>query len=256
MASVAGKCLLPTAVFVTDQEEIVSMITMTNALRWISFVCGMGLLLASSALAQEQATPESTGPARKFTAIEVYPPELTLSSIRDSRRVLVTGVMSDGQRIDLSSKATVSTQSPVCQVDAAGFVAPVAAGEGVIIVEAEGLKTEVKVHVTSADPINVDFIREVNPILSKVGCNQGTCHGSQAGKNGFKLSLRGYDSVYDYRVLVDDLSGRRFNHWSRRCYSQPRRLSFDKIQHGRGVSVANQRRFRDGDLQGVIRGCA
>ncbi len=211
MASVAGKCLLPTAVFVTDQEEIVSMITMTNALRWISFVCGMGLLLASSALAQEQPAAESTGPARTFTAIEVYPPELTLSSIRDSRRVLVTGVMSDGQRIDLSSKATVSTQSPVCQVDAAGFVAPVAAGEGVIIVEAEGLKTEVKVHVTSADPMNVDFIREVNPILSKVGCNQGTCHGSQAGKNGFKLSLRGYDSVYDYRVLVDDLSGRRFN---------------------------------------------
>ena len=211
MASVAGKCLLPTAVFVTDQEEIVSMITMTNALRWISFVCGMGLLLASSALAQEQPAAESTEPARTFTSLEVYPPELTLSSIRDSRRVLVTGVMSDGQRIDLSSRATVSTQSPVCQVDAAGFVAPVAAGEGVIMVEAEGQKAEVKVHVTSADPINVDFIREVNPILSKVGCNQGTCHGSQAGKNGFKLSLRGYDSVYDYRVLVDDLSGRRFN---------------------------------------------
>ncbi len=187
------------------------MITMTNALRWISFVCGMGLLLASSAFAQEQATPETTGPARTFTAIEVYPPELTLTSIRDSRRVLVTGVMSDGQRIDLSSKATVSTQSPVCQVDAAGFVAPVAAGEGVITVEAEGLKAEVKVHVTSADPMNVDFIREVNPILSKVGCNQGTCHGSQAGKNGFKLSLRGYDSDYDYRVLVDEISGRRFN---------------------------------------------
>jgi hypothetical protein len=119
--------------------------------------------------------------------------------------------MSDGQRIDLSSRATVSTQSPVCQVDAAGFVAPVAAGEGMITVEAEGQKAEVKVHVTSADPMNVDFIREVNPILSKVGCNQGTCHGSQAGKNGFKLSLRGYDSVYDYRVLVDDISGRRFN---------------------------------------------
>jgi hypothetical protein len=105
----------------------------------------------------------------------------------------------------------VSTQSPVCQVDAAGFVAPVAAGEGVITVEAEGQKAEIKVHVTSADPLAVDFIREVNPILSKVGCNQGTCHGSQAGKNGFKLSLRGYDSIYDYRALVDDISGRRFN---------------------------------------------
>ena len=142
---------------------------------------------------------------------EVYPAELTLSSIRDSRRVLVTGVTNDGQRIDLSSKATVTTQSPVCQTDEAGFVAPLMAGDGTIIVEAEGLRAEIPVHVLSADVVPVDFIREVNPILSKVGCNQGTCHGSQAGKNGFKLSLRGYDSVYDYRALVDDLSGRRFN---------------------------------------------
>lgn len=187
------------------------MMKISKALRWITTACGIGLLLASSTQAQDQPAPESTRPVRTFTAIEVYPTELTLSSIRDSRRVLVTGVTSDGQRIDLSSKATVSTQSPVCQVDAAGFVAPVAAGEGVITVEAEGQKAEVKVHVTSADPVAVDFIREVNPILSKVGCNQGTCHGSQAGKNGFKLSLRGYDSIYDYRALVDDISGRRFN---------------------------------------------
>jgi hypothetical protein len=187
------------------------MIKISRALRWITSACGIGLLLASSTLAQDQTAPESTRPVRTFTAIEVYPTELTLSSIRDSRRVLVTGVTNDGQRIDLSAKATVSTQSPVCQVDAAGFVAPMAAGEGVITVEAEGQKAEIKVHVTSADPVAVDFIREVNPILSKVGCNQGTCHGSQAGKNGFKLSLRGYDSIYDYRALVDDISGRRFN---------------------------------------------
>jgi hypothetical protein len=187
------------------------MIKISRAIRWMTSACGIGLLLASSTLAQDQTAPESTRPVRTFTAIEVYPTELTLSSIRDSRRVLVTGVTNDGQRIDLSAKATVSTQSPVCQVDAAGFVAPVAAGEGVITVEAEGQKAEIKVHVTSADPVAVDFIREVNPILSKVGCNQGTCHGSQAGKNGFKLSLRGYDSIYDYRALVDDISGRRFN---------------------------------------------
>ncbi|HEY1191009.1 MAG TPA: DUF1549 domain-containing protein, partial [Gemmata sp.] len=48
-------------------------------------------------------------------------------------------------------------------------------------------------------------------VLSKLGCNAGTCHGAQAGKNGFKLSLRGYDAIYDYRALTDDLEGRRFN---------------------------------------------
>ncbi len=169
------------------------------------------LLMTHTASADETPPADVAPSTRTFTALEVYPTELTLSSIRDSRRLLVTGVTGDGQRIDLSSRSTVSTQSAVCQVDAAGFVAPVMAGEGSVIIEAEGLKAEIPVHVAAAASTPVDFISEVNPILSKVGCNQGTCHGSQAGKNGFKLSLRGYDSVYDYRALVDDISGRRFN---------------------------------------------
>ena len=49
------------------------------------------------------------------------------------------------------------------------------------------------------------------PVLASVGCNAGTCHGAQEGKNGFKLTLRGYDPELDYFALVDDLSGRRFN---------------------------------------------
>jgi len=49
------------------------------------------------------------------------------------------------------------------------------------------------------------------PTMSKLGCNAGTCHGAQAGKNGFKLSLRGYDPVYDVRALTDDLASRRVN---------------------------------------------
>src|SRR4030095_6091745 len=39
----------------------------------------------------------------------------------------------------------------------------------------------------------------------------GLCHGAAKGKNGFRLSLRGYDPEFDYAALVDDLSGRRFN---------------------------------------------
>lgn len=56
-----------------------------------------------------------------------------------------------------------------------------------------------------------DFIRDVNPVLSRMGCNQGTCHGAAMGKNGFKMSLRGYDPIYDVRALTDDLAGRRVN---------------------------------------------
>src|SRR5437016_8091448 len=57
----------------------------------------------------------------------------------------------------------------------------------------------------------VTFLRDVAPILNKVGCTAGACHGAAKGKNGFKLSLRGYDPQFDYEALLYDLSGRRFN---------------------------------------------
>lgn len=181
--------------------------------RFFSNAILAAMLMSACGLRADEAKPAErpAQAARSFSSLEVYPPELTLTSIRDARRVVVTGVTTDGQRIDLTSKSKVSTESPVCKVDADSFVNAVAAGDGKLLVEAEGLKAEIPVKVASADTQPVDFIREVNPIMSKVGCNQGTCHGSQAGKNGFKLSLRGYDSIYDYRALVDDLSGRRFN---------------------------------------------
>jgi hypothetical protein len=61
------------------------------------------------------------------------------------------------------------------------------------------------------EPPPVTFLRDVAPILNKVGCTSGTCHGAAKGKNGFKLSLRGYDPQFDYEALLYDLAGRRFN---------------------------------------------
>jgi hypothetical protein len=62
-----------------------------------------------------------------------------------------------------------------------------------------------------AEQPRVTFLRDVAPILNKVGCTAGTCHGAAKGKNGFKLSLRGYDPQFDYQSLLYDLAGRRFN---------------------------------------------
>ncbi len=63
--------------------------------------------------------------------------------------------------------------------------------------------------VAQTPPVN--FLRDVSPILNKVGCSSGVCHGAAKGKNGFKLSLRGYDPQFDYEALLYDLGGRRFN---------------------------------------------
>ena len=65
--------------------------------------------------------------------------------------------------------------------------------------------------LASAQAPKVTFLRDVAPILNKTGCTSGPCHGSAKGKNGFKLSLRGYDPEFDYDALLYDLSGRRFN---------------------------------------------
>ena len=86
----------------------------------------------------------------------------------------------------------------------------------------------------AAEPVT--FLRDVEPILNKVGCTSGTCHGAAKGKNGFKLSLRGYDPEFDYQALLYDLSGRRFNR------SDPGRSLMlakptQEVAHGGGLRI-------------------
>lgn len=54
-----------------------------------------------------------------------------------------------------------------------------------------------------------NFRNDIQPVLTKLGCNSGACHGSQYGKGGFKLSLLGFDAEADYDAIVKDLKGRR-----------------------------------------------
>ena len=56
------------------------------------------------------------------------------------------------------------------------------------------------------------FVREITPVLTKAGCNQGTCHGAAAGRGGFRLSLYGSDPEADFHEIVMRLGGRRVNH--------------------------------------------
>src|SRR5437763_188378 len=55
------------------------------------------------------------------------------------------------------------------------------------------------------------FLNDIEPILTHAGCNSGSCHGSQFGKGGFKLSLAAYDPELDYRAVTAHAGGRRLN---------------------------------------------
>jgi len=169
-------------------------------------VMAVGLLGTAAATAADKAAARP-----EIAKLTVFPATLELNGPRDSRRLIVTGYDAGGRAFDVSSQATLNAAGPQVVIDADGFISPKQAGETRVIVEAGGKQFAVKVVVKTVAERPISFIREIVPIISRVGCNAGTCHGAQKGKNGFKLSLRGYDPLFDYRALIDDLSGRRFN---------------------------------------------
>jgi hypothetical protein len=57
---------------------------------------------------------------------------------------------------------------------------------------------------------SVSLVNDVVPILTKAGCNAGTCHAKAGnGQNGFQLSLLGFEPLEDYQHLVVEGRGRR-----------------------------------------------
>jgi hypothetical protein len=166
---------------------------------------------ATASSATVKASEATQTPLPAIRALSLQPDSLKLRDGRDERRVLVFGKTEGGTLIDLTSEAVFKSESTNVDVDAQGYLKAKNAGAAELTVTAAGLKTKLPVTVESAAMPEIRFVRDIAPILSKVGCNAGTCHGSAKGKNGFKLSLRGYDPEFDYQALINDLSGRRFN---------------------------------------------
>ena len=178
----------------------------------------MRLLFALAALvcgtvsANAEAPPAEKLPAgMKVVALDVSPKAVTLTGPFAYAQLVVTAKLDGGESADVTRMAAWTAPAAV-KVNAAGQVRPVSDGTGEVTAKLGGLSVRVPVTVTGMKEAKpVSFVTDVQPVLAKLGCNAGTCHGSAQGKNGFKLSLRGYDPVYDHRSLTDDLEGRRFN---------------------------------------------
>jgi hypothetical protein len=173
----------------------------------------LGALLAPFSI--WSATPASstnlpTPPLPVIRALKIEPATLTLRNARDERHVLVLGEIETGKFLDLTSIAELKTASTNIAIANAAISAR-ATGPAEVTISAAGKTAKLLVNVEKADAPPIRFVRDIEPVLSKAGCNAGTCHGSAKGKNGFKLSLRGYDPEFDYQALVNDISGRRFN---------------------------------------------
>lgn len=147
-------------------------------------------------------------------SLRVYPPRLELASAADYAQLVVMGHLPDGTWVDVTRRAAYTASGVT--VDAAGLVhsaagtVNVSTAEPHLQVTVGNQRSDVPVQVAELEP-EVQFVRDVQPMLTRLGCNAGSCHGAADGKNGFKLSLRGYDSVFDLRSLTDELWMRRVN---------------------------------------------
>jgi hypothetical protein len=169
-------------------------------------------LLACALPALAAPEPVKLPPGAKIVRVEAFPPAISLANVYDYRQLLLTGYLNTGEQVDLTRSAQISSTTKLVEISPLGIVRPAAAGKGELKVQVAGQSLAIPVTVAGLDKkYPVSFVRDVMPVLSKVGCNAGTCHGAAKGKNGFKLSLRGYDPLFDHQALTDDLEGRRFN---------------------------------------------
>ena len=143
--------------------------------------------------------------------IVVPGPALTLSGPRDVIQLVVTGKYANGQTRDLTAVIEASSSAPeVLVIGEALFLRGKKNGTATLTLKAGGKSATVSVIVKDFEtPKPVSFRNDVVATLNVGGCNMGACHGTPSGKNGFKLSLRGFDPAADYLQLTRDQFGRR-----------------------------------------------
>ena len=133
---------------------------------------------------------------------------------KDSRQsLLVVASYSDGTSRDVTREARfASAKAGVATVDNAGLVTAHSNGGSRIEAAYAGLRASTTALVQRAEaPLPVSFAGDILPILTKYGCNSGSCHGALNGQNGFKLSLFGYEPKNDYEMIVHKQDGRRLS---------------------------------------------
>jgi len=150
--------------------------------------------------------------AAELVEINVYPENIDLSNSRDRQRVIVQARFADGITEDVTEQATLTAvNAEVLRKDGYTFY-PKTDGETTVNVEYQGKAIQIPVKVQNAEVIPpISYTLDVMPIFLKTNCNTGSCHGAARGKDGFRLSLYGFDINGDYTRITRDFSSRRIN---------------------------------------------
>ena len=170
----------------------------------MAFAAGLVLwLLAAPAGAADALLPA-------IAELQVEPDAIVLQGASRQQQLQVTARLENGSLCDVTHQSQMVPSDPrLARLDR-GIVFGLADGEGHIEVRvgSQQVRVPLRVRDFAAYPA-VHFANDVVPILSKLGCNSGGCHGKASGQNGFKLSVFGFDPEADYNALVKEARGRR-----------------------------------------------
>ena len=179
--------------------------------RGIGVFCAIAVV---SLLAPATAAPPAPTPAHTWKELRLAPPAPALAGPGASQHFIVSAIDDQGNSADVTAEARIISARPeTVTVDAArGLLIAKARGRATIEVQFAGLTQQFPVEVRQGSgELAVSFSRDVVSILTTKGCNGSGCHGSPAGKNGFKLSLFGYDAAADHKMIIHEHEGRRVN---------------------------------------------
>lgn len=154
------------------------------------------------------------GPAAPTSTptLSAFPAEIRLTTAQAVQAIAIQANYPDGTSRDVTTQARFTPAAPgIARIDRAA-VRPVGDGQTEIRVEVAGQSLRIPVTVAQAKSDRpISFKLDVVPALTKAGCNSGGCHGASRGKDGFRLSLFGYDPDGDYTRITREQIGRRIN---------------------------------------------
>ena len=188
---------------------------LASRIRYVVAACWVGVLTldASCAIAADRTPSEDRAAHSKEAAVvglRLEPTHIRLSSARDQQRIVVTALHADGSHRDVTSECEVDIGQPTLVQYLDETLLPTHDGQGSLSVRYEGMEAVAQLVVEhSGDQPPIEFRNEVLQVLTKSGCNTGKCHGAASGKDGFRLSLFGYDPDGDHDRLTAELNGRR-----------------------------------------------
>ncbi len=174
------------------------------------------LLIASAAPAVEPdpaaAAAASSDSAPVVPDLSVFPDLIQLQTSRDYQSFIAVVRRDDDVTLDVTAASNWKLADETFARIEGNRVVPVADGETELICQYGSGEVRIPVKVSrSGETPPISFEKDIVPILTRSGCNTGSCHGAASGKDGFMISLFGYDPAGDYRRITREIGMRRIN---------------------------------------------